>query len=173
MEKVKRVRLVSDEQISKEQALWLCRAILTHYRADGLQAIDQRDFMEILNRVSKQSRSQLGREWSANAVGYNLEETWYGSEEAGIWEAWATLVALAVSRQTNAPAEHRTYRTFGLAEGYDLRIAVYHITEIICTSKDEAFHKYVTSCFERLVDDCREAPEYDPKLPRRFKEAKL
>lgn len=170
MSKNKRIRLVSDEQISQEQALWLCRAILTHYRSDGLQGVDQRDFLEILNRISKQSRSKLGREWSANAVGYNLEETWYGSDQAGIWEAWATLVALAVSRQTNSPVEHRTYRTFGLAEGYDLRIGIYHITEVISTSADEAYHNYVKSCFERIVDSCREAPEYDPTLPRRFKE---
>lgn len=157
-----RKRFISKEKLSREQALWLCRAIWTHYRTDTNTTDAQRDTFDVFNRVNNRSNYKRGRDWVVHPVGYDLQEVWYGSEQSGFREAWAALVALPVSKTQSAPEEHRTYTAYGLLQNNELSIAVYRITEVKVASRDDSFLKYVKQCFERLSDDVEEIPEYNP-----------
>jgi len=163
MAKLLRKRFVTEEKLTREQALWLCKAILTHYRIDGQQTSDQHDDFNWLNRVHKTGRYKRGRDWSVHPIGFDLKEAWYGTQKSGIREAWAGLVALPVSKDQAAPEDHRTYRVYGLRDNNTLSIAVYRVTEVVATSKDASYLKYVGECFKQLQPDAEEVPEYDPK----------
>lgn len=163
MNKPMRRRYISEEQISRDQALWLGRAILTHYRSDGLREDGERDFFDVLNRTHKSQGYKRGRDWVVHPVGYDLNEIVYGTESSGIREAWATLVALPVSRSSSNAQEYRTFQTYGLVAGNHVNIAIYKITEVTITSSDNNFIQYVRDCFARIVDDVEEIPEYVAK----------
>lgn len=163
MRKPTRKRFVSQRRLTREQALWLCKAILTHYRTDGQQGHDPHDKFDLLNRVHKTGRYKRGRDWSTHPVGYDLQEVFYGSEKSGVREAWAALVALPVHQRLHAPEEYRTYTAYGLANENKLSIAVYKVTEVNVASHDDGYLGYVKQCFEQLQDDVQEIPDYDPK----------
>ncbi len=159
----KRTRFVSQEKLTREQALWLCRAILTHYRIDGSKEDGERDYFDVLNRTHKSTGYKRGRDWVIHPVGYDLNEVIYGTEQSGIREAWASLVALPVSRSHSGVREYRTFQTYGLRNNNHLTVATYRITEVTVTSSDKNFIKYAQDCFARLVPDVQEVPEYEPK----------
>ncbi len=158
-----RKRYTSNNQLTREQAIWLCRAILTHYRSDGQTNENLMNQNDVVQRSHKSDKYKRGREWVRHPVGYDLNEEWYGSQTSGFREAWASLVSLPISRTVANPSEYRTYTTYGLVNENRVSIAVYHITEVVVTTKDDAFCKYVFDCFARLQDDAKESPEYDPK----------
>jgi hypothetical protein len=149
--------------LTREQAIWLCKAILTHYRSDGSAASEHHNNFDIFNRVHKSAQYKRGRDWVVHPVGYDLKEVWYGTEKSGFREAWAALVALPISRTVSSPEEFRTYSTYGLVYNNELSIAVYRVTEVMAVSNDQGFLKYVRDCFARLVEDISDVPEYDPK----------
>jgi len=164
MSSPKRKRFISQHKLSREQALWLCRAIWTHYRSDANASDDLSNNFDIFNRINQHSaKYKRGRDWAVHPIGYDLKEAWYGSEVSGFREAWAALVALPISQGYIAPQEHRTYTAFGLNQGNELTIAVYNITEVTAVSRDEGYLNYVYQCFSRLQDDAEEIPIYDPR----------
>lgn len=163
MNQLKERRFISPSKLSREQALWLCRAIWTHYRSDASATDAQRDQFDILNRTTTRSNFKRGRDWVLHPVGYDLKEVWYGSEVSGFREAWAALISLSISQGQTAPEEHRTYTAYGLVQENKLSIAVYQVTEIRAKSHDDSFLNYVFQCFSRLTEDAEEIPVYDPK----------
>lgn len=163
MSSIKDKRFISDQKLSREQALWLCRAIWTHYRSDATAVDQERDTFDVFNRVTTRSNYKRGRDWVLHPVGYDLKEVFYGSERSGFREAWAALMALSIEQKHKAPDEHRTYTAFGLVQDNYLSVAVYRITEVRAKSADDGFLSYVEQCFSRLVDDAKEVPVYDPR----------
>ena len=57
---IKERRFLSESQLTREQALWLCRAIWTHYRSDRNASDVQRDQFDIFNRTDNRSQFQRG-----------------------------------------------------------------------------------------------------------------
>jgi hypothetical protein len=160
-----RKRFVSQELISRDQALWICRAVLKHYRADGQANEGERDHNDIMNRVHKSAQFKRGRDWVEHPVGYDLKEVWYGSPQSGIREAFADLVSLPINRlhrMGEGGGERRMYKVFGLAQGNELTISVYRLTEVNTVSFDINYHNYVKQCVERLDSNTEEIPLYDP-----------
>lgn len=164
MKRPVRKRFVSEHRLSREQAFWLCRAILAHYKLDPNADESLLNSNGVNSRSHKNDRFKRGRDWVIHPVGYDLDEMWYGTEKSGFREAAASLVSMPISRTVSIPEEYRTYSTYGLVNEHKMNIAVYHVTEVIATSMDEGFLKYVLDCFARLQDDAKETPEYDPKL---------
>lgn len=163
MQRPARKRYVSQRKLSREQAIWLCRAVLAHYSMDGQNEGQLCNRGDVASRSHKSNRYKRGRDWVVHPVGYDLNEEWYGTQRSGFREAYASLVSLPISRTVTVPKEYRTYTTYGLVHENKLSVAVYHITEIVVTTMDPNFSKYVLDCFSRLVDDAKESPEYDPK----------
>lgn len=163
MQKAIRKRYVLNDLLSRDQALWLCKAILTHYRSDGTKVDGERDPVTIPQRSTKSLAFKRGRNWVMHPVGYDLKERWYGTPTSGIREAWAGLRALPLSSSSTPPDEFRTYSLYGLTENHKLSIAVYRITEIVITSRDPSFADYVRQCLGRLSENIEEIPEYNPK----------
>ena len=155
-------RYISDHKLSREQAHWLCKAILTHYSIDKGIRDSKLDEITIFNRVHKGAQYKRGKDWAVHPIGYDLKEEWYGNQKSGFRESWASLISLAVLQKLVTPDDFRTYTVYGLVNKNELRIAVYRITEVFASSTDKNYLKYVFDCFARLVKDAREAPEYDP-----------
>ena len=155
-------RFVSQKEMSREHALWLCRTILRHYRSDGGQTEDERDRQDLAARHNRASKYKRGRDWVIQPVGYDLKEIWHGTPQAGIREAWAALVALPVPRTAN-PDSRRRYHVFGLANSAGLNIATYRITEVHTRSWEDSYHDYVLQCLRQIMPDAEEIPDYDPR----------
>ena len=163
MKKKVRRRYTSDGRLTREQAFWLCRAVLAHYKQDPQADDSLFNTNGVASRSHKSNKYKRGRDWVIHPVGYDLDEMWYGTDKTGIREAQASLVSMPISRTILVPEEYRTYTTYGLVNENKMNIAVYHITEVTATSMDEGFLKYVMDCFSRLQEDAKESPEYDPK----------
>jgi hypothetical protein len=149
--------------MTPEQAMWLCRAILTHYRIDGSQAENELDNVAYPNHTLRSQGYKRGRDWVMHPVGYDLKETFYGTQKSGIRVAWAGLASLPILQKATSPEEFRTYNLYGLSGNSKLSIAVYRITEVIATSRDENFLLYAKQCFQRVQEDVQEIPEYSAK----------
>jgi hypothetical protein len=158
-----RKRYISQSRLAPEQAMWLCRAILTHYRIDGSQSDSEVDKVAYPNHTLRSQGYKRGRDWVMHPVGYDLKETFYGTQKSGIRVAWAGLASLPILQKTTAPEDFRTYNLYGLSGNSKLSIAVYRITEVIATSRDENFLLYVKQCFQRVQEDVQEIPEYSSK----------
>ncbi|MCB9639314.1 MAG: hypothetical protein H6727_10520 [Myxococcales bacterium] len=158
-----RKRFISQNRLNQEQAMWLCRAILTHYRTDGSQAEGELQQVAFPNHTLRSQGYKRGRDWVMHPVGYDLKETFYGTQKSGIRVAWAGLASLPILQKATAPEDFRTYNLYGLSGNSKLSIAVYRITEVVATSRDENFILYVKQCFQRIQDDVEEVPEYSAK----------
>ncbi len=161
-QKVIRKRYTSNHPLTRDQAHWLCKAILTHYSQDKSLQEKKLDEIQIFNRVHKSPNFKRGRDWAVHPVGYDLKEEWYGTPTSGFREAWAALVSLPIPQKIVTPDNYRTYTLYGLVNKNEMKIAVYRITEVTASSTDRNFLKYVFDCLARLVDDATESPEYDP-----------
>jgi hypothetical protein len=161
--RAQRRRFISQHLLTQEQAMWLCRAILTHYRNDNSTEEGEVERVAYPNRALRSLGYKRGRNWVMHPVGYDLKESLFGTERSGIRVSWAGLAALPISQRQITPEEYRTYNLYGLVNNHRVSIAVYRITEVIVTSTDSNFIDYVKQCFSRLQNDVEEIPEYNPK----------